>query len=315
MSWHRQALVGFDLETTGTEPLEARIVTAAVVRVDGSEGEPASRRTWLADPGIRIPAQASAIHGISSERAAAEGRPVREVADEIADALTGYWRRGIPVVAYNAAFDLTLLTAELHRHGLPSLTDRLDGAGIGPVVDPYTIDRAVDRYRKGKRNLEAVCVEYGVVHGGAHDAAADALAAVRVAYAIAARHPRWPHCRRRSSTSARSAGTPSGPPTSSSSCAARARRTRSSTATGRCVNWRSRWNRARRAIEDEAVRRGTSAPTCPRRAATPHGGGTRRVPSGWPARAGRPRRSSPSPAPRAAPRSRPMRVRPSRTPR
>ncbi|MFD7863801.1 3'-5' exonuclease [Streptomyces sp. NPDC059783] len=188
MSWHRQALVGFDLETTGTEPLEARIVTAAVVRVDGAGGEPSERRTWLADPGIRIPAQASAIHGISSERAAAEGRPAREVADEVADALTDHWRRGVPVVAYNAAFDLTLLTAELHRHGLPSLTERLGGEGIGPVVDPYTIDRAVDRYRKGKRNLEAVCVEYGVVHGGAHDAGADALAAVRVAYAIAHRH-------------------------------------------------------------------------------------------------------------------------------
>ncbi|MEV0786431.1 3'-5' exonuclease [Streptomyces sp. NPDC050423] len=188
MSWHRHALVGFDLETTGTEPLEARIVTAAVVAVDGGDGEPADRHTWLADPGIRIPAQASAIHGISSERAAAEGRPAREVADEIADTLTGYWRRDVPVVAYNAAFDLTLLTAELHRHGLPSLSERLGGAGIGPVIDPYTIDRAVDRYRKGKRNLEAVCVEYGVVHGGAHDAGADALAAVRVAYAIAARH-------------------------------------------------------------------------------------------------------------------------------
>ncbi|MEV6145927.1 MULTISPECIES: 3'-5' exonuclease [unclassified Streptomyces] len=188
MSWHREALVGFDLETTGTEPLEARIVTAAVVGVDGRDGEPVRQRTWLADPGIRIPAQASAIHGISSERAAAEGRPVREVADEIAETLTGYWRQGVPVVAYNAAFDLTLLTAELRRHGLPSLSDRLDGARIGPVIDPYTIDRSVDRYRKGKRNLEAVCVEYGVVHGGAHDAGADALAAVRVAYAIAERH-------------------------------------------------------------------------------------------------------------------------------
>ncbi|MCX4844406.1 3'-5' exonuclease [Streptomyces sp. NBC_00893] len=188
MSWHREPLVGFDLETTGTEPLEARIVTAAVVGVRGRDGEPVRQRAWLADPGIRIPAQASAIHGISSERAAAEGRPVREVADEIAETLTGYWRQGVPVVAYNAAFDLTLLTAELRRHGLPSLSDRLDGAGIGPVVDPYTIDRAVDRYRKGKRNLEAVCVEYGVVHGGAHDAGADALAAVRVAYAIAERH-------------------------------------------------------------------------------------------------------------------------------
>ncbi|WP_326817995.1 3'-5' exonuclease [Streptomyces sp. NBC_01762] len=188
MSWHREALVGFDLETTGTEPLEARIVTAAVVGVDGRDEEPVRQRTWLADPGIRIPAQASAIHGISSERAAAEGRPAREVADEIAETLADYWRQGVPVVAYNAAFDLTLLTAELHRHGLPSLSDRLDGGGIGPVVDPYTIDRAVDRYRKGKRTLEAVCVEYGVVHGGAHDAGADALAAVRVAYAIAERH-------------------------------------------------------------------------------------------------------------------------------
>ncbi|WP_329402237.1 3'-5' exonuclease [Streptomyces melanogenes] len=187
MGWHREPLVGFDLETTGTDPLEARIVTAAIVGV--RDGEAVRQRNWLADPGIQIPAQASAIHGISNERAASEGRPVREVADEIAETITGYWAQGVPVVAYNAAFDLTLLAAELHRHGLPSLTDRLGGAAMGPVVDPYTIDRAVDRYRKGKRTLEAVCVEYGVVLDGAHEAGADALAAVRVAAAIADRHP------------------------------------------------------------------------------------------------------------------------------
>ncbi|CAM5313300.1 3'-5' exonuclease [Streptomyces narbonensis] len=93
-------------------------------------------------------------------------------------------------MAYNASFDLTLLSsAELRRHGLPSLSERLGGVGIGPVVDPYTIDRAVDRYRRGKRTLEAVCGEYGVVLEAAHQAAADdALAAVRVAVAIAERH-------------------------------------------------------------------------------------------------------------------------------
>jgi DNA polymerase III subunit epsilon len=186
MTWHQETLVGFDLETTGTEPLEARIVTAAVVTA-GPDGR-TEHRTWLADPGVLIPAQASAIHGISSERAAAEGRPAREVADEVAEALCAHWRRGVPVVAYNAAFDLTLLTAELDRYGLPSLADRL-GDGLGPVVDPYTIDRAVDRYRKGKRNLEAVCAEYGVALDTAHDAASDALAAVRVARAVAERHP------------------------------------------------------------------------------------------------------------------------------
>ncbi|MEV8393012.1 3'-5' exonuclease [Streptomyces sp. NPDC057539] len=180
MTWHGESLVGFDLETTGTEPLEARIVTAAVVEVRG--GEVVRQRTWLADPGIRIPAQASAVHGISSERAAAEGRPAPEVAGEIAGILGAYWTRGVPVVAYNAPFDLTLLSAELRRYGLPPL------GPVGPVIDPYTIDRAVDRYRRGKRTLEAVCAEYGVVLDTAHEAGADALAAVRVATAIAERH-------------------------------------------------------------------------------------------------------------------------------
>lgn len=186
MGWHGEPLVGFDLETTGTEPLEARIVTAAVIVVrDGAVEE---RWDWLADPGVRIPEQASAIHGVTSERASAHGRPAREVAEEIASTLAGHWSRGVPVVAYNASFDLTLLAAELARHGLPSLGDRMAGGVIGPVIDPYTIDRAVDKYRRGKRNLEAVCTEYGVVLDTAHDAGADALAAVRVATAIAARH-------------------------------------------------------------------------------------------------------------------------------
>ncbi|MFD3660999.1 3'-5' exonuclease [Streptomyces sp. NPDC058659] len=187
MAWHGDTLVGFDLETTGTDPLEARIVTASIIEVDGG-GHVVRRGDWLADPGIRIPEQASAIHGISTERAAAEGRPVREVAEEIAKTLAAYWEDGVPIVAYNASFDLTLLSAELRRHGLPSLSERLGGVDIGPVVDPYTIDRAVDRYRRGKRTLEAVCGEYGVVLEAAHQAAADALAAVRVAVAIAERH-------------------------------------------------------------------------------------------------------------------------------
>ncbi|MGW3508037.1 exonuclease domain-containing protein [Streptomyces sp. NPDC000994] len=186
MGWHRELLIGFDLETTGTDPREARIVTGAVIEVRG--GEPGGRREWLADPGVEIPAEAVAVHGISNERAAAEGEPADRVADAIADALTGYWKTGVPVVAYNAAFDLTLLSAELHRYGLPSLSDRLGGAEPGPVVDPYTIDRWADRYRRGKRTLEAVCAEYGVVLDAAHDASADALAAARLAAAIAGRH-------------------------------------------------------------------------------------------------------------------------------
>ncbi|GGW64251.1 3'-5' exonuclease [Streptomyces lucensis JCM 4490] len=188
MGWHRELLIGFDLETTGTDPGEARIVTGAVIEVRA--GEPMGRREWLADPGVEIPADAVAVHGITNERAAAGGSPADQVADAIADVLASYWRAGVPVVAYNAVFDLTLLSAELRRHGLPSLADRLGGTAPAPVIDPYTIDRWVDRYRRGKRNLEAVCTEYGIALGAAHDAGADALAAARLAFAIAERHPK-----------------------------------------------------------------------------------------------------------------------------
>ncbi|MEU9559288.1 3'-5' exonuclease [Streptomyces fumanus] len=188
MGWHREPLIGFDLETTGTDPRRARIVTGAVIEVRA--GEPLGRREWLADPGVEIPADAVAVHGISTERAAGEGRPADQVADAIAAVLVDHWRLGVPVVAYNAAFDLTLLSAELHRYGLPSLRDRLGGQDPAPVIDPYTIDRSIDRYRRGKRNLEAVCAEYGVPLDTAHDAAADALAAARLACAIADRHPK-----------------------------------------------------------------------------------------------------------------------------
>ncbi|MFD4786447.1 3'-5' exonuclease [Streptomyces sp. NPDC058459] len=188
MGWHREPLIGFDLETTGTDPRQSRIVTGAVLEVRA--GEPLGRREWLADPGVEIPAEAVAVHGISNERATAEGRPADQVADAIAGALVSAWDSGLPVVAYNAAFDLTLLSAELRRHRLPSLAERLGGRAPAPVIDPYTIDRRVDRYRRGKRNLEAVCAEYGVVLDGAHDASADALAAARLATAIAERHPK-----------------------------------------------------------------------------------------------------------------------------
>lgn len=185
MAWHEDLLVGFDLETTGTDPREARIVTAAVTEVKA--GEPIRHRAWLADPGVPIPAETTAIHGVSTERAAAQGRPAAEVVAEVADAVRGYWAVGVPVVVYNAPFDLTLLDAESRRYALPALA--APGARTGPVIDPLVMDRALDRYRRGKRTLEAACAVYGVTLEGAHDAGADALAAVRVARALAAKYP------------------------------------------------------------------------------------------------------------------------------
>ncbi|WP_394278303.1 exonuclease domain-containing protein [Microbacterium sp.] len=170
----------FDLETTGVDVATDRVVTAYVGVLDGT-GAVVESSSWMADPGIEIPAGATAVHGITTERARAEGRPAAEVVAEVVAALAGLFAQGIPVVAYNASYDFSLLKHEALRHGLPALDSP------SPVIDPLVVDKRVDRYRRGKRTLEVVAAHYAVTLDGAHDATADAVAAGRVAQALAAR--------------------------------------------------------------------------------------------------------------------------------
>jgi DNA polymerase-3 subunit epsilon len=176
-TWHEELGV-FDLETTGINVETARIVTAHV-GVIGADGIVSSRRDWIVDPGVEIPPQATAVHGVTNERARLEGLPAAIAVAEIVAELRGILQRGVPVVAYNAPYDFSLLEREAIRHGVTPL------ASPAPIVDPLIIDKAVDKYRKGKRTLELTAAVYGVSLTDAHDAGADAIAAGRVAQAIA----------------------------------------------------------------------------------------------------------------------------------
>ncbi|MFJ8885460.1 3'-5' exonuclease [Streptomyces sp. NPDC102402] len=186
MSWTSGALLAFDLETTGTDVETDRVVTAAVVRLE-ADGSVSEERTWLLDPGVVIPEQASAIHGISTERAREHGAPAVTAIDEIAAAVADGLRSGTPLVVMNARYDLSLLDRECLRHGVASVSERL-GDTPSPVIDPLVIDKHVDKYRKGKRALHALCAHYGVSLDDAHDARADAVAAARVVRSMAQRH-------------------------------------------------------------------------------------------------------------------------------
>lgn len=180
-SW-ADTLAVFDLETTGIDIDTCRIVTAHV-GVIGPGGEVLEQRQWLVDPGVEIPTAATLIHGISTEQARLEGLSAVQGVVEIIGALTDAAARGLPIVAYNAAYDLSVLHREAERYGHEAFR------GPAHVVDPLVIDKAVDRYRRGKRTLTAACEHYGVELTAAHDAGADAIAAGRVAQAIARRFP------------------------------------------------------------------------------------------------------------------------------
>lgn len=180
MSWADRRLCGFDIETTGGDRETARIIAATVVLVGG--GQTTDAVHLLVDPGMEIPAQATAVHGITTERVQAEGLKPIDATEMVTNRLRDAWGSGIPVIGFNIVYDLTVLDRELRRHLGVGLTVS------GPVVDPHVIDRALDR-RKGKRTLEETCRYYKIQHDGAHDATHDAIAAARLAWRLAKRYP------------------------------------------------------------------------------------------------------------------------------
>ncbi|GAA1007747.1 DNA polymerase III subunit epsilon [Streptomyces sp. F-3] len=186
MSWIKGPLTAFDLETTGTDVEADRIVTAAVVIVYPDERLP-DVRTWLLDPGAAIPEEAAAIHGISTEHARKHGEPAASAIEEITSAVGEVLDSGTPLVVMNARYDLSLLDRECRRYGIAPLAERLRGR-VSPVIDPLVLDKHVERYRKGKRNLRALCAHYGVQLDDAHNAVADAVAAARAARRMGEKH-------------------------------------------------------------------------------------------------------------------------------
>ena len=175
-SWTELPRATFDLETTGIDPKTARIVTASLVLVS-PDGEVLRAGEWLADPGVEIPEQASAIHGITTEYAREHGKPAQQVAYEVAMALGSLFADGVPVIAFNAAYDFSVLHFELARYGYPPLT-------CYPVLDPLVINKHVHKFKKGKRTLEVLASEYSVELENAHTSKDDALAAERLLTAM-----------------------------------------------------------------------------------------------------------------------------------
>lgn len=184
-AWYEGPLCGFDLETSGTDIETDCIVTACVAELHGNE--PGAVANWLAVPRVDIPAAAADLHGISTEKARAEGQDAAEVVEEVIDSLVQAVMVGTPLVIMNAPYDLSLLDREARRHGLKTLADLAGGELL--VIDPRVLDKEVS-HRRGKRTLTDLCAHYGVALDGAHTADADAIGACRVARVIGARYRR-----------------------------------------------------------------------------------------------------------------------------
>lgn len=217
--WDGFPRAALDFETTSTDPHTARIVSAAFVKwTDGVRPDVIDR--WLVNPGVEIPAEAAAVHGITTEHAREHGIDPAQMLFEVTGKVALSLGRRVPVVIYNAPYDLTLLEAENVRHGIDTLVSRLGVGKVGPIFDPVALARhaAPKRmvsvkdehgnlvYAEGSKatvkecrnctcgatdwTLTSTCKHYRVPLGNAHDAAADALAAGRLFSKVMAAHPK-----------------------------------------------------------------------------------------------------------------------------
>jgi DNA polymerase-3 subunit epsilon len=172
-----------DVETTSTDPYEARVVQVALALVYGDGSVAKTSWTTLVDPGVTIPAEATAVHGITNETASQRGMRPEMALVELVVRLNQLYVAEWPLVIYNAPYDWRVVLEEAKRYDLVV-------AGTPSIVDPLLLDRVLDKYRKGSRKLADVAIHYGLTVQGAHDARGDAIASAGIVREMMVRYPK-----------------------------------------------------------------------------------------------------------------------------
>lgn len=159
--------VAIDVETTGLNPGSDALVAFAAVPFAG--GHPERGYSTLVNPGRRIPATSTAIHGVTDAMvtdAPSAGQVVAEL-----DALLA----GRVLVGHGIDFDLAVINRARRASGLPKLRNlALDTLRLAAVVRPGGVDFT----------LERVAAQLGIEVVGRHTATGDALTAGRLLVAL-----------------------------------------------------------------------------------------------------------------------------------
>ena len=170
--WWGHNLVLFDVETTGLDDADDRVVEVGFARFEKGE----LVETWgsLVYPQRQIPEEASKSHGISQVDVATAPPFIGVVTNAIRIARDAW------PAAYNAGFDKKFWAAEIGRTSIPSMNTPMFNPDV-EWFDPLVWIRERDGIWAGNK-LTQVCERYGVVLESAHRATDDATAAGRLVF-------------------------------------------------------------------------------------------------------------------------------------
>jgi DNA polymerase-3 subunit epsilon len=183
-SWEDIPITVIDFETTGRDPETDRVIEIGLVTF--VKGRVSSRESWLINPGIPVPEESRAVHGITDEEL--QGAPDFAT---VMPRLLEHLREKLPA-AYNAPFDRGFLHAEIARVAPEGMTHGdLPPAAREDVVwvDPLVWARELLKELKTRR-LGDVAKHLSIPLEQAHRAAGDAEATGRILLALAPQLPR-----------------------------------------------------------------------------------------------------------------------------
>lgn len=134
-----------DVETTGLDPKEDRIVSVAAILTNLAEDNPEEAiKVFWCNPLCSIPNEAELIHGITD--ADVEDSPLfADIAQELRDFIGNY-----PIIAHNVKFDKSFLDVEFKRAGVKTLRGNksfctMDRYALEPNGRPFTsLDEVAD---------------------------------------------------------------------------------------------------------------------------------------------------------------------------
>lgn len=159
---HGEGWVVVDVETSGFRPGHARVLSVAALALDGS-GNVERSVVSLLNPGVDP--GPTHVHGITAEML--EDQPVfGDIAGDLAELM-----HGRTLVAHNAAFDYSFLTAEAETAGVVLPVDA--------VMCTVELGRRLELGLENLR-LETLARHWDVPQTRAHDAFDDALVLSRV---------------------------------------------------------------------------------------------------------------------------------------
>ncbi len=156
-------IVFFDLETTGINIATDRIVEISILKIYPNGNK--ESKTWLVNPEIEIPAEATAVHGITNEKVVSEPT-FKELGSQVSEMIADS-----DLAGFNSnRFDIPLLAEEMLRLGIDfDMTHR------------KAIDVQVIFHKKEQRTLGAGYKFYcGKDLEDAHSAEADTLATYEI---------------------------------------------------------------------------------------------------------------------------------------